>query len=92
MKEADLNKSALSIRKRRKKSNQMNRSGKKMGKTIENVTDNLLTNYLVKQETERMGAATAANAKSIKRLGAVGPTMLDKNMMSQRSNHKNFKS
>ena len=50
VRECDLNRSALSIRKKRKKSGHLIKSGKKAAAkaTTEKLTDNLLTNYLVK--------------------------------------------
>lgn len=51
VRECDLNRSAISIRKKRKKSGHLTRSGKKAagkGTTERLAADNLLTNYLVK--------------------------------------------
>ena len=55
VRECDLNRSTFSVRKKRKKSHHLTKSGKKAAArgTTERLTDNLLTNYLVKQETER---------------------------------------
>lgn len=81
----------MSIRKKRKKSGHFNKSGKKASAkgTTERLTDNLLTNYLVKQETERAAPGSALLAKTATKK----PLLLDKSLMSQRAmNKSSFKS
>lgn len=66
VRENDLNRSALSLRKKRKKSGYLTKSGKKaLAKAgTDKLTDNLLTNYLVKQDTDRAAPASALLSKT----------------------------
>ena len=82
VRECDLGSAAQSIRKKRKKnaSALLTKSGKKAGArgTTERGADNLLTNYLVKQETERAAPGSALLAKA----AAKRPSLVDKSLIS----------
>lgn len=91
VRECDFNKSFMSFRKKRKRSKNLTKSGKKGAGKINNserLSDNLLSNYLVKQETERLIPSNQLLMKS--QMKSKRNANMDSTLISQRQLNKNF--
>lgn len=91
VRERDFNRSFMSFRKKRKKSKNLTKSSKKIGAAAssERNSDNLLSHYLVKQDTDRLVPSNSLLMKSqmkSKRQAA----NLESTLISQRSLNKNL--